>query len=848
MSRLAVRAEIIKLARLYRVKDSTLDFLQNISADEIRKLRQAAQERLFSDDLTLFQRLALASKLLPTSLIAMMAEKIFGPILGARVAGEMNYKRAVELAGRLPLNFLADISLQLDPGRAKDIIRNLPPERIRDVAVELLRRREFITMGRFVDYVTEAAIRKAMEAFTQPADLLHVGFFIENKTQLNGLIRMLNDERLRGVIVAAQDPVHDLWSEAVALMAFVDDELKRKLGDLAADQDESALDGLVATAYRQQLWDDVLPVVACMSEESHRKLLRLRALSDPAVMEGILRAADENGLWPSFLPLVGMMSPEQLVLVAETATTHLPPKTLENILRAADSAGMWKNMLHLAGGMNEAQLTQVGAAASTLPQEAIQHILQVADELDLWHKLLPLAGKMSDTHKRMIAAHAALVPQETRARILAAARNADNRLWPALLDIVAHIPREQRAEFAELVADHAVREPHLVDELAPAAKARGLDDLLDVARQALRGNRRQSLSAVVVTKEKVATSEDGMQQDPVQSKSLASNQNVLAAAPKERLRRVARTVLKRVENVIGVSDDPLIEQLKQIIEAQSRQLQEMTDGVWQAPVQLKKLALNQDVLPVVARGRLRRVARTAFKQVENVIGVSDGPLIEQLRQTVQTQRQQLQETARRLQEAAQRVRKAGQSYAASKQENQRKGFGIASLRSRLGYFLAHTVESSDKSEAKPMPGLHAMSSAAVAVSAPKPVAGPAQRSSPVPVSSSAQASSAPKSAPAAPRADASARVAPPVKQAAAPAYKPAPRPAPVVVPAPVRASAPASAPANSRSPASAPAKGVPPVKKPGLSRTAKLGLALAGCVVAFVLAIAGGFLFPVLFH
>lgn len=184
----------------------------------------------------------------------------------------MNWKRAVELAAKLPTPFLADISVQLDPKRAERIIQNLPPKRIREVAVELVKRREFVTMGRFVDYVTEEAIREALQAFFKPADLLHVGFFIEKKSRLNELIHLLPDSKLMEVIVAAQDETQDLWSEAVALMAYVDDGLKRKLGDMAASQDENALAGLLRTAHAQQLWDDVLPVVACMSVASQRKV------------------------------------------------------------------------------------------------------------------------------------------------------------------------------------------------------------------------------------------------------------------------------------------------------------------------------------------------------------------------------------------------------------------------------------------------------------------------------------------------------------------------------------------------------------------------------------------------
>ncbi|MGH8461551.1 MAG: hypothetical protein ACRESS_08105 [Stenotrophobium sp.] len=582
MSKLTIRAEIIKLERLYGADENALAFLQTLPAAEIRKLREAAQAKLFGDDLTLFQRLAAASVLLPLALIAMMAEKIFGPVLGARVAGEMNWKRAVDLASRLPIPFLADISLQLDPKRAREIIQNLPPERIRDVAVELLKRHEFITMGRFVDYLTEAAIRKSMEAFTNPADLLHAGFFIENKTQLNNLIRMLTDDRLRGVIIAAQDPQKNLWAEAVALMEHVDDSLKRKLGDLTAEQDETALAGLCQTAYEQDLWDSVLPVVACMSEPSHRKLLRIPALSDRKIMESILKAADDNGLWPSFLPLIQLMSPEQLAMIAEVAV-RLPAGALENILRAAHAADLWESVLHLVEDMDEAQIAQLGAAASVLPREAIARIIQIADDKKLWHALLPLAGKMEDSHKRMVASLASLVTHDTRERIVAAARTADNRHWPALLDIVAHIPRDARAEFAGVIADHARREPHLIETLAPAAQARGLDDLLDIARQSLKDGHPASARTIPASPRSEPTpqtqrasatdltSEQNMPQQEMTTQK-TSPRGLLSIGPLGRLRGITKSTIRQVENVLGVSDDSFAEQQAASIKALQKKL------------------------------------------------------------------------------------------------------------------------------------------------------------------------------------------------------------------------------------------------------------------------------------
>lgn len=440
MSVLETRAEIAKLARLYQVETEALDFLLPLRAEDIRKLREAIQDRLFSDDDALFKRLASASMLLPLGLLAMMAEKIFGPVLAARVAGAMNTKRAVALSERLSIAYLADISLELDPRRAHDIIRNIPPQLIRKVTAELLKRREYITLGRFVGYLTDAAIREALKAFTEAEDLLQTGFFIEDKTQLNKLIRIVPEDMLQQTISAAQDPQRGLWPEALALMGYVDDELKRRLGELTIAQGQEALSRIVRITSEQQLWDTLLPVVACLSEESHQKLVDIPELSDHDIMAGIARAANDNHLWPAFLPLVGLMNAAQRKTAAEVAGI-LGTDALQQVLQAVQQSNAWQAILQLASEMNEAQLTQLAETASTLPEEAIAELVDTA-------------------------------------KIFGA------ELWEPLLDIVAKVPPDTRLQYANLIAKHAADEPELVEKLAPLVQARGLDELLGIARKA----------------------------------------------------------------------------------------------------------------------------------------------------------------------------------------------------------------------------------------------------------------------------------------------------------------------------------------------------------------------------
>jgi len=403
MSKLAQRAEIIKLGRLLDRPEHELEFLYRIPAPALQAYREAAEQKMFSDDITLFRRLALASKLIPTGLIGFLGQHLFGAMLSARVAGELETQRAVKLAMKLPVGYLADICLHLDPRRAEDIIRNIPADRIREVSLELLARAEYITMGRFVGYVTDEALAVAIPAFENEADLLMTGFFVEDKPRLDTIIRTLSDERLRKTIVAAQSEHQNLWAEAVALMMFVGDDLKGKLGDMTAEQDPEVLEGLLATAHEQQLWSEVLPVVACMSPQSQRKVSELPALTDRDVMTPILETAHAQGLWHTLLPLVETMPSAQIQTAASALTEALPHDALENVLQEAADQNLWTGLLPLFDAMGPEQAQRIGSALAVLPDTQIQQAVHSTDENELWHCLLTLTRHLTDTELERIA-------------------------------------------------------------------------------------------------------------------------------------------------------------------------------------------------------------------------------------------------------------------------------------------------------------------------------------------------------------------------------------------------------------------------------------------------------------
>jgi len=268
-STLAARAEVAKLARLLGTDEDRFAALAGLPADDLRGLREQVTDVLYDSDVEGLKRAAGASKLVPGAVSATIAQRAFGPLLCARIAGLVDTRIAVDVAKRLPTPFLADVAIAMDPRRASDVIGNIPSDHVVAVAAELVRRGEHITMGRFVGHLDDATI-VASFAVLSDADMLLTGFVMEDKDRLDTVIGLLPQARLHGIIAAAHD--HDLWLEALDLFTHVSPARRGLLGDAAAAQDDERVHGMIAAVAQEDLWDVLADVADMMSADARARL------------------------------------------------------------------------------------------------------------------------------------------------------------------------------------------------------------------------------------------------------------------------------------------------------------------------------------------------------------------------------------------------------------------------------------------------------------------------------------------------------------------------------------------------------------------------------------------------
>ena len=242
MTDLSLQAEHLKLARLLGCDEAAVAGLVGLDVAALRQLRGACTSMLFDGDRASLQRVAAAARLLPGALNAVLAEKAMGAVLASRVAGLLPPKDAVEIARRTPLAFNVEVTLQLDPRSAAPMLRLMPLDLVVAVTREMVKRREYIVMARFVDTLTDEQIRACMGALDDEA-MLRIGFFVESPERLEEVVGLMNDARLQKVVGVAARPELALGGAVIVLLSGVGPKLRARLVQAAmshADENVSA--------------------------------------------------------------------------------------------------------------------------------------------------------------------------------------------------------------------------------------------------------------------------------------------------------------------------------------------------------------------------------------------------------------------------------------------------------------------------------------------------------------------------------------------------------------------------------------------------------------------------------
>jgi hypothetical protein len=452
--RLEARSEVLKLARVLSVEQRELEFLAELPSAELREFREQVTNRLFDSSSGLLSRVGAAAKLVPSGLVATIAQRAFGPLLCARAASAVDPAKAIDIVARLPPAFLTDAAIEVDPRRVAEIIAGVPQNVVVPVAAELGARGEHVTMGRFLAFVPDHAIVAAMEVLDDEA-LLRTAFVLEHKERLDHAIGLLAPERLPGILRRATEL--GLWPEALDLLDQLSDVRRAPIADIVAEQDQQVIAGIIDAVAEAGIWDSLLPVVGLMSDAARHRLAAVPAFHEPAVMSDILKAAAANDLWAELLPLVDAL-PEAARGPVVDVVAEQDDAVIEAIVDAVAAGELWDSLLPIARTMSEGARRRLAATPAFHRPDVMRAVVRAAAAGGLWLDLVPLIDSL---------------PDDGRATLVAAIDSADRQVGE---DLVAGLtnPGEAAAWLKQMPAE-------IQEAVARAATRFGMQDLLDEA-------------------------------------------------------------------------------------------------------------------------------------------------------------------------------------------------------------------------------------------------------------------------------------------------------------------------------------------------------------------------------
>lgn len=369
---LTARAEALKLAQLLDCPIDELSALGPTGGDELRRMRQAIERRILDDRDAGFRRVARLARLLPTRMVARLAMESFGPLLSARLVARMDLYRVRNIARHISPEFVADMAPFTDPESVRTIVPQLRTELIRDAAMLLVEREDFVTMGRFADALSPQALRAVVSAIDDDATLLRTAFFLENRDQLSRVVHNIDNDRIARIMRTAAEA--KLLPEALFIIDHVTNELKSRLADLMGRQDAKILDALVDVTREQALWGPVLRALGYMQPRLRRKIVNLPSVRNEALLGELVNAAYEEGLLSTALPLAKLLRREHKRVVARAALQQ-GEEVASAALEAAHIAGEWGLLLDLAQYVDDAQRDLLAGLAVLRRPEVVEALI-----------------------------------------------------------------------------------------------------------------------------------------------------------------------------------------------------------------------------------------------------------------------------------------------------------------------------------------------------------------------------------------------------------------------------------------------------------------------------------------
>jgi len=207
-------SQLGRVAHVLGVDGDDIVGFDEIPEDDLRLFHDQISHVLFDAHHARFATVAALSKVIPGPLAGKLSERFIPPALAAHIAVLLEPARAEDLVKRVSISYLCDVTLHMDPVRAKPLAQAISTDRVGEVARALFDRKEYAAMAEFAGTVTVDMLYAALGVAT-PHDLLAVAPLMVWNDNIDAVLSHLPATQIQQ-IVHALTPV-ELADLALAL-------------------------------------------------------------------------------------------------------------------------------------------------------------------------------------------------------------------------------------------------------------------------------------------------------------------------------------------------------------------------------------------------------------------------------------------------------------------------------------------------------------------------------------------------------------------------------------------------------------------------------------------------------
>lgn len=214
MDHIQHKAEIQKISHVLDISFEEVQFLSVHTEKQLTFLFHAISNSIQKDQSGVWEPLARVVKFIPNFLNAKVSEEVLGPYITANITYHVGVKDAISISNFFSDKFFADVMEHVLPEKIEHILTEAPIEKMRQVLVELLKRKNYYQLSSLMDYVPIDRAAKLTLEVKDPEILCTVAYLSSKKERLWNILSTYNDERTKNFLqISLQTDKADMIQE-----------------------------------------------------------------------------------------------------------------------------------------------------------------------------------------------------------------------------------------------------------------------------------------------------------------------------------------------------------------------------------------------------------------------------------------------------------------------------------------------------------------------------------------------------------------------------------------------------------------------------------------------------------